>query len=160
RAMLNSRPEGATVIVDGTPRGVTPLTLDLVVGSHDVLFKGDASERRIALKVESGIRVAENVDMPAAAPSTGALEITSDPAGARLNVDGTPAGVTPLTLRAVTAARHAIAVSQGSVTVNRSVEVAAGATASVFVSLAPPAAATGGTGSFAVESPLELRILE
>src|SRR5262249_11365117 len=57
RAILNSRPEGATVIVDGTTRGVTPLELDLAVGAHDVVFKADSSERRIALEVETGMRV-------------------------------------------------------------------------------------------------------
>src|SRR5262249_37429058 len=62
-------------------------------------------------------------------------------------------------LRGVAAARHVIAVSQGSTVVNRTVEVAPGATASVFVTLAQQAAG-GGTGTFAVESPLELRIIE
>jgi hypothetical protein len=161
RAILNSRPEGANVIVDGQARGVTPLELDLAAGSHDVIFKSDASERRIALKIESGMRVAENVDMPAAAPSSGALEIVSDPAGARVTLDGSAAGTTPLTLRNVTAARHVIAVSQGSNVVNRTVEVTAGSTASVFVSLAAQSSGGGGgAGTFAVESPLELRIIE
>src|SRR5262249_4584649 len=128
-------------------------------GAHDVVFKADSSERRIALEVETGMRVAENVDMPAAAPSSGTLEILSEPAGARVTVDGSAAGATPLTLRNVAAARHAIAVSHRSAVVNRSVDVAAGATATVFVSLAPQPPG-GATGTFAVESPLELRILE
>jgi hypothetical protein len=67
--------------------------------------------------------------------------------------------VTPLTLRSVAAARHVVAVSNGSNVVNRTVDVAAGATASVFVTLNAQSN-TATTGTFAVESPLELRILE
>jgi hypothetical protein len=158
RAILNSRPAGVAVIVDGTPRGVTPLELDLAVGTHDVLFRGDASERRLELRVENGLRVAENVDMPAATPMAGVLEVVSDPPGARVTLDGTAAGVTPVTLRGVSAAHHVVALTHGSTVVNRTVDVAAGATASVFVSLNTQAPSA--TGTFAVESPLELRILE
>jgi len=158
RAILNSRPAGVAVIVDGAPRGVTPLELDLHVGTHDVLFRGDSSERRLAVHVENGLRVAENVDMPAAVPMAGVLEVVSDPPGARVTLDGTAAGVTPVTLRSVTAARHVVAVSHGATVVNRTVDVAAGTTASVFVGLNTQS--TAATGTFAVESPLELRILE
>jgi len=96
--------------------------------------------------------------MPASAPSAGALEIDSEPAGARVTVDGTSVGVTPLTLQRVAPARHVVAVTQGPATVNREVDVLAGATASVFLSLIPKVGAV--TGTFTVDSPLELRILE
>lgn len=159
QAVLNSRPSGAAVLVDGVERGTTPLELALPVGTHEVVFRGSSGDRRLSIVVDSGTRVSENVDLPVAAADAGQLEITSDPTGARVSVDGKAAGVTPLTLRDVAPAHHTIAVSQGSVTMNREVEVSAGATASVFVSLAQPG--TGATaGYFAVESPMELRILE
>src|SRR5262245_31369918 len=44
-ALLNSRPDGAAVVVDGVARGVTPLDVTLAVGAHDVLFRNDAGER-------------------------------------------------------------------------------------------------------------------
>jgi PEGA domain-containing protein len=157
--VLNSRPAGAMVLIDGVSRGASPLELDLPAGSHDVVFRAGGSERRIALKVDANARVTENVDLPAASASTGLIEVTSEPAGARVSLDGTPAGATPLTLRNVAAARHTVAIASGGKTVNRSVEVAAGATTSVFVALAQPTASSG-TGTFAVESPVELRILE
>jgi hypothetical protein len=155
---LNSRPAGAAVIVDGVSRGATPLELDLPAGSHTVVFRSGASERRVDVKVDAGARVTENVDLPVPVASTGSIEITSDPAGARVSLDGSSVGATPLTLRNVTAGRHALVIASGGNSVNRSVEVASGATASMFVAVGTPHPA--GSGTFAVESPIELRILE
>jgi hypothetical protein len=159
QATLNSRPAGATVMVDGVAKGITPLALELPAGTHDVLFRTPDGERRISLKIESGVRVAENVDMPAAPVATGGqLDVTSDPAGARVTVDGAPAGQTPLQLRNIAAGRHVVGLSHGGGVVNRTVDVTAGATVTVFASLA--GGGTVPTGSFAVDSPLELRLLE
>jgi PEGA domain-containing protein len=160
RAVLNSRPGGAAVLIDGVSRGVTPLELELPAGSHGVVFRSGASERRIDLKVDANTRVSENVDMPVVVSSTGVLEITSDPSGARVSMDGSSVGVTPLTLKNIAAARHTLVITHGSNSVNRAVEVASGATASIFVALGQSASSNGGTGTFAVESPLELRIVE
>jgi hypothetical protein len=156
---LNSRPEGVVVFVDGVSRGVTPVEIDLPAGSHDVVFAEGAMERRLELKVEAGARLSENVDLPSPARKGGQLEVTSDPQGARVTLDGSPAGVTPLSIPNVGAGRHAIIVSQGESTVNRSVDVSAGASASVFVALGARGSRES-TGWFALEAPVELRILE
>jgi len=92
--------------------------------------------------------------------ATGVLEITSDPTGARVSLDGTPAGQTPLTLRDVSAARHSIVVSANGSSITRAVEVASGATASVFVALGSSNAGGAASGTFAVDSPIEMRVLE
>jgi hypothetical protein len=156
-ASLHSRPDGAAVLVDGVKRGVTPVDLELPVGSHEVVFQNGGAERHLTMKIEAGTRASEDIDLPSAAPVVGQIEVTSDPAGARVTIDGGAAGVTPVTLRNISAARHVLAIGQGDAIVNRTVEVTAGASSSVFVSLA------GGprsAGFFAVDSPLELRILE
>ncbi|HEY7290953.1 MAG TPA: PEGA domain-containing protein [Vicinamibacterales bacterium] len=155
--VLRSRPDGAAVLIDGISRGVTPLELELMPGSHDVVFRAGSAERRIDLKVEGGARVAENVDMPAV-PETGSLEVTSEPSGAKVSVDGTAVGVTPLSLAGVSPARHAVVVSQGGSNVTRTVDVTAGAASNVFVALSAQSASASGT--LAIESPIELRILE
>ena len=103
---LNSRPEGVVVSVDGVGRGLTPVEIDLPPGSHDVVFAEGAMERRLTLKVEAGARVSENVDLPNAAHRSGQLEVTSDPQGARVTLDGNAAGVTPLTIQSVAPGRH------------------------------------------------------
>lgn len=155
--LLNSRPEGVIVSVDGTGRGVTPVELDLPAGAHGVVFADGASERRLTVNVEAGARISENVDVPGAARQSGQIEVTSDPPGARVSLDGKPAGVTPLTIPNVSAARHAVVLTQGETVVNRSVDVSSGATASVFVALAR---GRERAGWFALETPVELRILE
>lgn len=157
--VLNSRPEGVIVSVDGVRRGVTPLNLDLPAGSHDVLFAEGSAERRLALIVEAGVRLSENVDLPNAQPrKAGQLKVTSDPQGARVTIDGNAAGVTPLTVQDIRAGRHTVAVSQGETVANRVVEVSAGATATVFAALG--ARGREATGWFALDAPVELRILE
>jgi hypothetical protein len=156
-ARLNSRPEGAAVLVDGVARGVTPLDLMLPVGAHEVVLRNDAGERRLTVDVEKGTRVSENVDMPAAVAS-GQLDVTSDPLGARVAVDGAIAGRTPLKVRGLTVGRHAVVVADGATSVTRTVDVTAGTTVSMFISLAPSAA--GATGTVAIDSPVELRLLE
>ncbi len=157
KARLNSRPEGAAVVVDGVSRGVTPLELALPAGPHDVVLRNDAGERRLTLNIEKGTVVAENVDMPTAL-TLGQLDVTSDPPGALVMVDGAAAGRTPVKVRSLSPGRHAVIVFEGATSVNRSVDVTAGATASMFISLAT--SATGPTGSVAFDSPVELRLLE
>jgi len=157
RARLNSRPEGAAVTVDGVARGVTPIELTLAPGPHDVVLHNDAGERRLIVNVEKGTVISENVDMPAALAS-GQLDVTSDPSGARVTVDGNAAGRTPLKVRSLTPGRHTVVVSEGNSAVNRAVDVTAGATVNMFISLATSAA--GPTGMVAFDSPLELRLLE
>jgi serine/threonine-protein kinase len=158
RAVLNSRPDGAAVMVDGVSRGVTPLELELPAGQHEVVFRAAGGERQIELKVEGGSRVSENVDMPAQALTGGAIEIVSDPPGARVTVDGAASGTTPVTIHNVTAARHTVVIGHGSSVVTRTVDVANGASASIFASLGQPGAAASGT--LTVDSPFEVRILE
>lgn len=157
RVVLNSRPSGAAVTIDGVARGVTPLELELPTGAHDVIFSGDNGERRLSVTVESSTRTSENVDMPAATASTGEIDVSSSPAGANVVVDGKASGRTPLKLRSLAPGQHIIELTQGSSTVTRTVDLSAGGSLNVFVSLAAGAAAAG---MFAVDSPVELRLVE
>jgi hypothetical protein len=158
RATLDSRPSGVAVIIDGVPRGVTPIELTLSAGEHDVLLHNPAGERRLTVRVDPGTRVSENVDMPSAI-GLGRLDVISEPAGARVSVDGIAAGRTPLKARDLSVGRHAIIVADGATSVTRTVDITAGATMSMFISLTTPAASTA-TGTLAVESPIELRLIE
>lgn len=93
--------------------------------------------------------------------ATGRMEITSDPPGAQVRLDGVTRGVTPLTLDAVEAGAHNIALTRGSATIYRSVRIAAGASASVFASMNAPAPTAGSVGGFvSVQSPIELQVFE
>jgi hypothetical protein len=67
------------------------------------------------------------------APGTGTLTINSEPAGARVLLDGTDSGQTPLRLQSVTAGRHTITLITDTTTVKRGVRITAGQTTAVDI---------------------------
>jgi hypothetical protein len=86
---------------------------------------------------EAAARIAAAADavppfVPPAAP-TGRLEIETQPAGARVLLNGNPAGQTPLTLEAVPAGRHTVSLITGAGSVRRTVRVEADRTARLDV---------------------------
>jgi hypothetical protein len=91
-----------------------------------------------------------------AALSQGRLEISSDPTGARVLIDGAARGTTPLSV-AVAPGNHTVVITGGGGSTRRTVNVTAGGTSSLMASLAP-AGAAGGWVSFNV--PLELQVAE
>jgi serine/threonine-protein kinase len=93
---------------------------------------------------------------PPAAPPPGNLDITSDPPGARVTVDGERKGVTPLLLP-LPAGQHTVVVSDGRTTSTRTLTVPSAGTASFVAALAPLGAAAGWV---TINSPIELQVLE
>lgn len=163
QAQFDSRPSGAEVVIDGVARGKTPIKLSLPVGDHTLEIRGEAGTRSLPLTIEAGVLVSQYVELVAAPDqATGRLDISSDPPGAQVRLDGAVRGVTPLTLDAVEARSHNIAISRGTSTVYRSVRVTPGATATVFAALeAVPAPAAGAVGGFvSIAAPFELQVFE
>jgi hypothetical protein len=70
---------------------------------------------------------------PAATTNGGRLEIETQPAGARVLLDGKPAGETPLAIDGVSAGRHTVTLVSSSGSVKRTVRVEAGRTAKLDV---------------------------
>jgi len=170
-AIVNSRPDGALVIIDGEQRGVTPLRVALKTGDHALEILKGSSSRTLSLSIEPGVVSSQYIELPvapgpsarapaavrAAAGKTGALEITSEPNGASVVIDGQKRGTTPLLLKSVNAGRHDITISQGVITVRRSVVVSSGTNAVVDVSLAGGNTAAGW---IALSAPFEVRVVE
>ncbi len=156
---VDSRPEGAQVTVDSIPRGVTPLKLTLPVGDHTLELQNGSATRSIPLAIQAGVVVSQYIDLaPAASPAAvGRLEITSDPPGARVTVDGIARGVTPVTLSNVVPGNHAVSIFGEDSTVTRAVTVSAGSTASVMASLTPAGASAGWV---AFKVPFEMQLSE
>jgi PEGA domain len=158
--MIDSQPAGAQVSVDGAKRGVTPLKLPLRAGEHSVELRNATATRAMRVTVpENGI-ASHYIELAAAEPpaaSVGRLEVTSDPAGARVTLDGSARGVTPVSLGNVAAGRHTVVIAAEGASVTRMVNVSAGSTSSVVVSLAGRSV-TAGWIEFDV--PVELKILE
>jgi serine/threonine-protein kinase len=159
-ADFSSVPEGSSVAIDGTIRGVTPLRVSLAAGTHNVTITSGAVSRTLPITVTPGGTVSQYVEL-AAAPSTvgGRLEIGSEPPGAMVAIDGMAQGWTPLVLADVAPGRYRITVSAGTNAVHRTVNVTRGTTSTLVVSTAA-VAANASAGWLNVESPVEMDILE
>lgn len=104
-------------------------------------------------KRTEAIAIEETPPAAIPAPTTGKvgmLSIESQPAGAKVLLDGKEVGVTPLTLEAVQPGRRTITITNGTATIRRIVRIEAGRTASLDVPIY--------SGWVAVFSPIPLDI--
>ena len=90
-----STPEGATVFVDGIEMGITPLFASLKPGIHELLLKKEHfKDLRTNIMITANQTLGKTFSMT---PRWGNGEIMVDsfPQGAKIQVDGKDAGVTP-----------------------------------------------------------------
>jgi hypothetical protein len=122
--VIRSTPSRAGVMVDGTWRGRTPITVrGLSLGTHAVrvIEEGYVSEtRRVAVDARSAgttvsfqlapVRGAERPARAAARPGakTGALRVESRPSGAAVLIDGRVVGTTPLQISDLEPGSHQV----------------------------------------------------
>jgi hypothetical protein len=88
---------------------------------------------------------------------TGSIDVSSDPAGASVLIDGAPRGRTPLVIGGLPPGPHTVSVVSGTSRINRSVTVATGATATVMAAIAAPRAEAGWV---AFDMPFEAEVRE
>ena len=131
--VVQSRPEGAQVKIDGEVKGNTPLTVRLDSGAHVLEVQSGKSEPRvIPLMIQAGVQTSQYVELQGVA-KTGALEIRSEPAGARVTIDGRPRGTTPVTVRDLSPGDHTVVLEAGGRKVQQAVKIEAGGTAQLVV---------------------------
>lgn len=131
--VVQSRPPGAQVSIDDQPRGVTPLTVRVASGTHVLQVRaGSAEPRVIPLSIRAGTQTAQYVEMQGVA-TTGVLEVRSEPAKARVTIDGRERGSTPLTLRDVAPGDYQVVVERAGWKSTQTVRVEPGATAQLVV---------------------------
>jgi hypothetical protein len=152
---VSSQPDGARVFIDGTPRGVTPLSLAMAAGSHVIEVEHQDARRSLPITLDAGATSSQYFDFTTAVPTTGRLEVTSDPPGATVTIDGTARGVTPLVIPAMPPGSHRVVIANRDMTSTRTVTVAAGTTSTLVV---PLVRAVATTGFVSVQSPVELDI--
>ena len=70
---------------------------------------------------------------PAAAAAVGSLSLVTQPPGARVLLDGTAAGETPLTIESVAAGRHTVTFVTAAGSVKKNIRIEAGKTTSLDV---------------------------
>lgn len=161
---VTSEPSGAPVTIDGTARGTTPLALTLAPGPHVVEVGTGSQARSQPVNVTRGSTFSLHVSLhsvPAAGviAGTGDLQVATEPAGARVWIDGVLQGVAPLTVTNLKVGEYVVTVrGQSGEAVNRTVSIQEAKVASLVVSMTAPGAFA--SGWLALTSSVPLQILE
>ena len=159
--VVDSNPSGVRVLIDGQTRGVTPLTVQLSPGAHEVILAGEGDPRTINVNMTAGSTVSHSIDLPKMSALTGQLTVRSEPPGARVAIDDAPMGTAPMTIDGLVPGSHTIVLSNDITSVKQTVTINAGAMASLVVPMT--AAAPQGvpvSGWISVASPAEVQIYE
>jgi hypothetical protein len=171
---VESEPEGAEVHINGERRGTTPLVLSLAPADYTVVIeRGDeAYERRVTLRagerasiyqVLPSVPLTTAADPPAAvvqraAVTSGALSVTTEPAGGNVTLDGIERGRAPIVIQDLAPGEHRVIVRNRGAESRHTVMVAAGATSAVIV--AAGAANSAGGWLSVLGTPIPLQIHE
>jgi len=157
KLVVMSEPAGAEVRVDGQLRGVTPLNLSLPAGPHSLQLDRASVTRSIAVGVKADSEATHYVDLQTVpVAEVGQLFVTTEPAGAHVSVDGQPRGVSPVSIGNIPPGQHAVSIKSDKGTVQRSVTVERGQTASLVVSLV----AQSSFGWVSIASPVVMQVFE
>jgi serine/threonine protein kinase len=111
--VVHSQPQGANVTVDGTPRGVAPITIEgLSSGDHEVVLQSPSGTSRHTVKVLAGTTaslVAPIITTPAAAdgPVSGWVSVKA-PFLIEIHEDGRLIGTTETDRLMLASGRHSL----------------------------------------------------
>jgi hypothetical protein len=158
---VQSSPAGVQVFIDGEERGQTPAKLSLKAGAHILELRGRGVPRVTPINVTAGGQVSQYIEF-ADMPVTGQLQVQSQPAGAKVLVDGVDRGAAPVTVPNLTPGNHEVVLQSAAGSVKQVVTVQAGGTASIVAPIggADPAAAGPVSGWIAVQAPVSVEIRE
>jgi len=157
---INSNPAGAMVSVDGEARGVTPVNLALDAGAHIVELRGAGEPRSIPVTIVAGAQASQYVELQKGVASSGQLEVRSDPAGARITLDGVPRGTSPLTIPDLTPGAHTVMLAGETGSAKHEVTIEAGVTAVLVAPLMAPQAIAPVPGWISVAAPVDMQLYE
>jgi hypothetical protein len=152
---IETRPEGAGVIIDGQPRGVTPLSLDLSAGDHVVEVASATDRRRIPVTIKAGSQVSQFLEMSGQAPAAATAEaselrVRTEPIGAAVTVDGRYVGRSPVSVSDLAPGQHTVVMKHDAGTVTEQVLIEPGKAASLFVPLSVRPGGVGAAGWISV----------
>jgi hypothetical protein len=156
---VQTNPSGVAVFVDGVAHGNTPARISVPAGAHILELRGRGVPRVVPVQIAAGAEVSQYLELPTT-PSTGSLLVQSDPAGARVAIDGVEHGVAPVSIADLAPGEHeVILMGTAGVPVKQKVVIQAGVTASV---LAPVSTVAAGpvSGWVRVKAPVTMDILE
>jgi hypothetical protein len=156
---VTTAPAGAHLFVDGVERGTTPLTVSLNPGAHALELRGEGAPRTLPITITAGAQLSQYIELPTTAATTGQLLVRTEPAGARISVDGVARGTTPVTIPDLAAGDHVVALDSDLGSVKQTVTVVAGNTASLVVPLGN-AEGVPVSGWIAVAAPADVQLFE
>jgi hypothetical protein len=156
--IVSTNPPGARLFVDGVERGITPVTVTLNVGPHGLELRGDGDPRLVPITMTAGAQMSQYIDLPKTA-TLGQLQVRTEPAGARVSVDGVARGTSPVMVAELSPGEHAVLLESDLGSVKQKVTIEAGTTASLVVPLAAPEGAPV-SGWLAVSAPADVQVFE
>jgi len=157
--VVQSNPVGVQVFVDGVERGVTPTRLSVAPGAHILELRGRGTPRVIPLNVTAGAEVSQYLEF-AESPSTGQIVVQSNPAGAKVLVDGIERGVSPLTIADLPPGTHEVVLHSDASTARHTVIVQAGGTASLMSMLSGAIGSGPSSGWVSFKAPFTIELRE
>jgi hypothetical protein len=149
---VTSTPGSANVAVDDVARGKTPLTISgLDPGSHKVTISMSGYIDYITdVQITAGQVTAVSAVLKVGS-NTGTIEVSSEPSGASVNLDGWQKGNTPVSLQNVRTGNHELTLSlAGYPDWKQTVTVSSGRTTTVNAVMETSPATGAGTGSLSV----------
>lgn len=120
---LSSTPAGASVFIDGNKAGETPLSYDLLQGSHTLELKLSGFK---PVSIRQTIEAGKDIALPPIQlqPVDGHLSVQSQPERASVMLDGVFQGTTPLELNLIADKPHRLRFSKaGYVSLEREMEL-------------------------------------
>jgi PEGA domain len=156
---VNTDPPGAEVQIDGATRGRSPISLSLSPGAHTLVVRANGESRTIPITIAAGAEISQYLELPKAGSSFGQLQVRTEPAGARISIDGTPLGKTPMTIVEIAPGEHTVTLESDQGSVTQKVMIEAGVPASLVVPMvAQPGAVASGWVS--VTAPIVVELME
>jgi PEGA domain-containing protein len=161
---IDTRPAGIAITIDGMPRGVTPLSVDLTAGEHIVEVISGTDHRKIPITIRAGSDSSQVLEM-AAAPSAPAatgteLRIRTEPLGAAVTIDGRSVGRTPVSISDLAPGPHTVVLKHEVGSATEQVLIEAGKASYLSVPLAPRSAPGSAAGWISVKAPADVQLFE
>ncbi|MBC7320998.1 PEGA domain-containing protein [bacterium] len=139
RLVVESKPSGASIFIDGRFLGYTPYTGDVSVGRHSIRLELSGYQTyETTVNITPNKTTKVSVTLKLIPYYQGTLYITSNPSSAEVYVNGERKGRTPIKIDKLKPGRYQITVIKaGYETFVQYYEVVAGETRNIFVQLYP-----------------------
>jgi hypothetical protein len=135
------------------------MTAVLESGTHIVEVSANGERRTVPVTITPGGQVSQFIELPKAPSGAGDLQVRTEPAGAKVTVDGQLYGTSPVTIPNLTPGSHMVKLEHDQGSLEESVTIAAGVTASLVVPLKAPEGAPV-SGWISVSAPADVQVLE